>query len=93
MNATQALDDIIIEIEDSKVLRVLKVSPEKINTMDCRGVTITDKEDQNYDFISRFFAPRVGVNEDPVTDSAHCKLAHYWQQKLVQSRFTAYQAS
>lgn len=46
-----------------------------------------------YDFISRFFAPAVGINEDPVTGSAHCRLTPYWQGKLGQSQFTAYQAS
>ena len=45
------------------------------------------------DFISRFFAPSVGVNEDPVTGSAHCCLAPYWQKKLRKNSMTAYQAS
>ncbi|MFA6038050.1 MAG: PhzF family phenazine biosynthesis protein [Legionellales bacterium] len=93
VQAATALDDLIIEIASPQELRNLKVSPEKINTFDCRGVIITAKGDEGYDFISRFFAPRVGVSEDPVTGSAHCKLAHYWQQKLGQSQFNAYQAS
>lgn len=46
-----------------------------------------------YDFVSRFFAPRLGINEDPVTGSAHCLLAPYWAGKSGQSTFTAYQAS
>ncbi len=46
-----------------------------------------------YDFVSRFFAPAIGIAEDPVTGSAHCSLATYWSQRLHQTRFTAYQAS
>jgi len=55
--------------------------------------TVTAKRNPPYDFISRFFVSRVGVNEDPVTGSAHCKLVEYWQKKLGKSQFLAYQAS
>lgn len=46
-----------------------------------------------YDFVSRFFAPAVGVNEDPVTGSAHCALGPYWAAKFGKQSFVAYQAS
>lgn len=46
-----------------------------------------------YDFVSRFFAPGAGVDEDPVTGSAHCCLGPYWSQWLGKSELTAYQAS
>jgi predicted PhzF superfamily epimerase YddE/YHI9 len=46
-----------------------------------------------YDFVSRFFAPRVGVDEDPVTGSAHCCLGPYWSDVLGKEELTAYQAS
>ena len=46
-----------------------------------------------FDFISRFFAPGVGINEDPVTGSAHCCLTPYWAEKLGKSEMVAYQAS
>jgi predicted PhzF superfamily epimerase YddE/YHI9 len=46
-----------------------------------------------FDFVSRFFAPQVGVNEDPVTGSAHCCLAPYWAERLGKTAFLAYQAS
>ncbi len=49
--------------------------------------------DPTYDFISRFFAPRLGIDEDPVTGSAHCLLAPYWAEKLGKRTFNAYQAS
>ena len=46
-----------------------------------------------YDFISRYFAPRVGINEDPVCASAHCRLIPYWSEKLNKTEMIAYQAS
>ena len=48
---------------------------------------------EKYDFISRFFAPKVGINEDPVTGSAHCLLGPYWAPKLNKQEFLAFQAS
>ncbi|MEZ6106828.1 MAG: PhzF family phenazine biosynthesis protein [Pirellulaceae bacterium] len=46
-----------------------------------------------YDFVSRFFGPRVGIPEDPVTGSAHCTLAPYWSQRLGKQALVGYQAS
>jgi len=59
------------------------------------GVIVTSLADATprFDFVSRFFAPRLGVNEDPVTGSAHCCLAPFWYDRLNQSEFLAYQAS
>ena len=63
--------------------------------MKMRGVIVTTATDvpEGFDFASRYFAPNVGVKEDPVTGSAHCFLAPYWQKKLGKSKFRAYQAS
>src|ERR1043166_3730169 len=59
-----------------------------------RGVIVTSRSDQpGFDFVSRFFAPASGVNEDPATGSAHCTLGPFWQERLNKSEFTAYQAS
>ncbi len=59
-----------------------------------RGLLITARSDGNpYDFVSRYFAVPFGVPEDPVTGSAHCSLAPYWQERLGKSEFLAYQAS
>ena len=59
-----------------------------------RGVVVTARSDNpQFDFVSRFFAPAVGVNEDPVTGSAHCLLAPYWSAKLAKSKMVGYQAS
>ena len=50
-------------------------------------------EDPAFDFVSRFFAPSLGINEDPVTGSAHCLLAPYWAERMGKTGFCAYQAS
>jgi PhzF family phenazine biosynthesis protein len=89
----QAYDDILVEFAHAQDVRQLVLDPKDVNKIDCRALIVTAKGDGRYDFISRFFGPRVGVDEDPVTGSAHCKLAHYWQQKLKKDSFLAYQAS
>ncbi|MBX7042163.1 MAG: PhzF family phenazine biosynthesis protein [Ignavibacteria bacterium] len=66
---------------------------EKISSLPKYGLIITSASDGDHDFISRFFAPAVGVNEDPVTGSAHCALAPYWAAKLGKNKLLAYQAS
>lgn len=91
--AVQAFDDVIVEVETESELRNLVLDPLKVNTIDCRGLIVTAKGNGSHDFVSRYFAPRLGVNEDPVTGSTHCKLADYWQKKLGKNEFLAYQAS
>jgi predicted PhzF superfamily epimerase YddE/YHI9 len=54
---------------------------------------VTARGNGEYDFVSRFFAPAVGIDEDPVTGSAHCCLGPYWQGRLHRDEFMAYQAS
>ena len=76
--------------------RVRSLHPDfaKLALTDCRGVIVTAKSaDPRYDFISRFFAPRAGINEDPVTGSAHCCLSEWWGEKLGKSEMVGYQAS
>ncbi|MCB1116298.1 MAG: PhzF family phenazine biosynthesis isomerase [Chlamydiia bacterium] len=93
ISAVKAHDCIIIELENEPTVRTLQVNPEELIKVDCRGIIVTAKGEGQYDFISRFFAPKVGIHEDPVTGSAHCKLAHYWMKKLQKTTFKAYQAS
>jgi PhzF family phenazine biosynthesis protein len=93
VGAVQALEDVIVELYSAAAVTALNVDAEKISAIDCRGVIVTAKASGEYDFISRFFAPREGVLEDPVTGSAHCKLADYWGNKLNKSHLRAYQAS
>ncbi len=89
----QAFDDVIAEVEDFELLKAGIFDTSKIEEIEVRGVILTAIGDESYDFYSRFFAPKVGVPEDPVTGSAHCKLADYWQKKLGKKQFKAYQAS
>ena len=59
-----------------------------------RGVIVTCRSvSPEFDFVSRFFAPASGVNEDPVTGSAHCCLGPYWETRLNKSKFVAFQVS
>ena len=86
--------DYLVEVADEEVLRGLKPNFTALAVLPVRGVIVTCRsESSESDFISRFFAPAAGVNEDPVTGSAHCALGPYWQAKLGRSDFTAYQAS
>ena len=63
-----------------------------LKKVDLRGVTVTAKG-KDVDFVSRFFAPKYGVNEDPVTGSAHCALVPYWAKKLGKKNLHAHQVS
>ncbi len=86
--------DYLVEVESEQVLRMLRPAKEKLSKLANRGVIVTCRsEDGRYDFMSRFFAPALGIDEDPVTGSAHCCLGPYWKRKLGQDQFTAYQAS
>ncbi|NWJ45254.1 MAG: PhzF family phenazine biosynthesis protein [Chloroflexi bacterium] len=85
--------DYIVELESEEAVRLLKPDMPALARIETRGVIVTARASKNYDFVSRFFAPASGVNEDPVTGSAHCCLAPYWQAKLSKSEFIAYQAS
>ena len=93
LNVVQAYDDVIVELREEAILHAFKPDFAKISQIPCRGLILTVASQGEYDFVSRFFAPKVGVNEDPVTGSAHCKLAHYWGQKLDKPNLNAYQAS
>jgi PhzF family phenazine biosynthesis protein len=86
--------DYLVELADEKTVRAVKPKLTALASLPVRGAIVTCRsESPCFDFISRFFAPAAGVNEDPVTGSAHCALGPYWQGKLGISEFTAYQAS
>jgi PhzF family phenazine biosynthesis protein len=88
------LFDYLVEVETEAEVRSLSPDFALLKTVDVRGVMVTARSSTTgFDFVSRFFAPRVGVNEDPVTGSAHCCLTPYWSGKLGRTAFTAYQAS
>jgi PhzF family phenazine biosynthesis protein len=86
--------DYLVEVTDEATLRALRPDFSALATLPVRGVIATCRSaSPDFDFVSRFFAPAAGVNEDPVTGSAHCALGPYWQAKLGGSDFTAFQAS
>lgn len=84
----------IIEVESEDIVRKLRPNFAQLLEVDMDGVIVTSRDASGeFDFISRFFAPEIGVFEDPVTGSAHCVLATYWSDKLKKNTFNAYQAS
>lgn len=85
--------DYLIELPNADMLRELQPNFTNLASIGTRGVMVTSVGDGLYDIVSRFFAPSVGVNEDPVTGSAHCALGPYWAEKLGKSDLLAYQAS
>lgn len=88
--------DWLVEVEDEATLRALAPDMAALKAMGGRGVIVTAAAadgDGPYHFVSRFFGPAVGVDEDPVTGSAHCALAPYWGAKLDRSALVGFQAS
>jgi PhzF family phenazine biosynthesis protein len=86
--------DYIVEVEGEDVVKNLKPNIDIIAQMPVRGVIVTSVSNSNkYDFVSRFFSPAQGIDEDAVTGSAHCCLGPYWERKLNKSDFIAFQAS
>jgi PhzF family phenazine biosynthesis protein len=85
-------DDIMLIFENEEQITQLKPDFQQILESKTRGIIVTAKS-ENYDFVSRFFAPAVGVNEDPVTGSAHTMLIPYWSKELGKNELTAKQVS
>ena len=85
--------DVLVELADEPTVAGLAPDIAKLRRVDCRGVTVTAPASGDGDFVSRFFAPRVGVDEDPVTGSAHCMLAPFWAARLNRSAMMARQLS
>ena len=86
--------DLLIELADATELHELEPDLVGLSHLPVRGFIVTARSDMpEYDFLSRFFAPATGINEDPVTGSAHCTLAPYWAEQLGKNEMTAYQVS
>ena len=86
--------DYLVEVDSEEIVRGLRPDFGHLETLPVRGVMVTSlSSSSGYDFVSRFFAPRVGVNEDPVTGSAHCCLGPFWGSRLHKKELIAYQAS
>ena len=84
----------LVELESEAAVRGLAPDFKRLATVPMRGVVVTGTSaDAQFDFVSRFFAPAIGVDEDQVTGSAHCCLAGFWRKWLHKSEFVAFQAS
>jgi len=86
--------DLLVEIPSEKEVRTIHPNHTLLASFDARGVIVTSPSvGKHFDFVSRFFAPRVGIVEDPVTGSAHCTLASYWSRRLGREQLVGYQVS
>ncbi|MDE3195404.1 MAG: PhzF family phenazine biosynthesis protein [Acidobacteriota bacterium] len=85
--------DYLVEVADERTLRGLQPRHHLLRELPVRGVIATARGSGEYDFVSRFFAPGSGIDEDPVTGSAHCALAPFWAARLGKREMTGYQAS
>lgn len=89
---TFAGTDYMVVLDDEEQLRTLQPDFVLLSKLERRGVIVTAKGD-SCDFVSRFFAPKLGIDEDPVTGSAHCALAPYWAKRLGRTMLNAKQLS
>ena len=86
--------DYLVEVAGEDVVRRLAPDLARLAALPVRGMIVTSRPaESDCDFVSRFFAPRAGVPEDPVTGSAHCCLAPYWGRKLGKTEMVGRQLS
>ena len=85
----------LVEVESEALVRRMKPDFSQLRTLPLSEVIVTSRADpgSSFDFVSRFFAPGLGIDEDPVTGAAHCCLAPFWCDRLGKEDFSAYQAS
>ena len=92
LSVTAAAGIWIAELDNERSVRNLRPDSSRLRMLDCRALCVTARG-EDCDFVSRFFAPKVGIDEDPVTGSAHCGLVPYWSEKLGKSTLHALQVS
>ena len=86
--------DYLVEVESEEAVRALRPDLARLAALPFRGLIVTSPASTaGFDFVSRFFAPAAGVDEDPVTGSAHCCLGPFWRERLGKDELRAYQAS
>ena len=86
--------DYLVQVEGEEKVRSLNPNFDLLKTVLARGIIVTSVcESEEYDFVSRFFAPSSGINEDPVTGSAHCCLGPFWEKKLSKPKLKGLQVS
>ncbi|KAL8530666.1 hypothetical protein ACS0TY_007632 [Phlomoides rotata] len=95
IHMTTTGDDILVVLPSGEAVVEVEPNFDEIGKCPGRGLIITGlaPAGSGFDFFTRFFCPKLGVNEDPVCGSAHCALAPYWSKKLGKNDFIAYQAS
>lgn len=93
LEAAKGRSDLILRLDTPESVKAVAPDLSVIKRWPYRGVILTAKSSGEFDFVSRFFGPAVGVDEDPVTGSAHTTLAVFWAPKLKKSRMSAFQAS
>ncbi len=87
-------DDYLVEVASEDEVRSLAPDFVRLRTVETRGTTVTTRgTNGRHDFVSRFFAPAAGIDEDPVTGSAHCTLTPFWAARLGRSEMVGFQAS
>lgn len=85
--------DYIAEFASQQTVREMQPDFTALKKLQVRGIIVTARGSAPYDFVSRFFAPGSGIDEDPVTGSAHCCLGPFWAARLGKTDFLAWQAS
>lgn len=87
-------DDLLVLVDSEATVRRLAPDFSSLQTATARGIVVTARAEMpGFDFVSRFFAPAVGIDEDPVTGSAHTALAPFWAERLGRTELRAFQAS
>lgn len=86
--------DVLVQVSEDTMVKEFNPDFQALAQIPARGIILTSRSsNSDFDFVSRYFAPREGINEDPVTGSAHCCLGPFWAQRLGKKEFTAFQAS
>lgn len=85
--------DLLAELDSLDAVRDLTPDLAAVSALDARGLIVTAPGGEDCDFVSRYFAPAAGIDEDPVTASAHCTLGAYWSAKLNKTAMTGRQLS
>jgi PhzF family phenazine biosynthesis protein len=85
----------LVEVASAEIVRTMQPNFSELLKLPISQVIVTSLGDEGseFDFVSRFFAPGLGINEDPVTGSAHCYLVPFWHKRIPKEQFMAYQAS
>ncbi|MHC4414940.1 MAG: PhzF family phenazine biosynthesis protein [Planctomycetota bacterium] len=83
----------LVRVGSEQIVRGARPDFARLRDLGTNVIVTSRSDDPRFDFVSRYFAPAMGIDEDPVTGSAHCILGPYWQECLTKNELTAYQAS